>query len=73
MKRFADVSEGADLVLVADGVNSAMRAELADRFQPSIDYRPNRFVWLGTTKPPEAVTFYFNESEHGLLQVHADP
>ncbi len=71
VKRFADVAEGADLVLVADGVNSAIRAELADRFEPSIDYRPNRFVWLGTDKPFEAFTFYFNETEHGLFQVHA--
>jgi hypothetical protein len=28
-------------------------------------------VWLGTTKPFEAFTFYFNETEHGLFQVHA--
>jgi anthraniloyl-CoA monooxygenase len=70
IKRVADVGE-ADLVLVADGVNSLIRAELADRFHPSIDFRPNRFVWLGTTKPFEAFTFYFKETEHGLFQVHA--
>ena len=71
VRRFADVAEGADLVLVADGVNSLMRAELADRFGPSLDFRPNRFVWLGTDKPFEAFTFYFNETKHGLFQVHA--
>jgi anthraniloyl-CoA monooxygenase len=71
VKRFADVAEGADLVLVADGVNSAIRAELKDQLGPTIDFRPNRFVWLGTTKPFEAFTFYFNETEHGLFQVHA--
>lgn len=70
IKRFADVGE-ADLVLVADGVNSVIRAELADRFRPGVDFRPNRFVWLGTTKPFEAFTFYFNETDHGLFQVHA--
>jgi anthraniloyl-CoA monooxygenase len=61
IKRIAEVGE-ADLVLVADGVNSVIRAELAEDFRPSIDFRPNRFVWLGTTKPFEAFTFYFNES-----------
>ena len=70
IKRLADAGE-ADLILVADGVNSAIRAELADKFRPQIDFRPNRFVWLGTTKPFEAFTFYFNETEHGLFQVHA--
>lgn len=70
VKRFADVAE-ADLVLVADGANSIIRGELAEHFGPTIDFRPNRFVWLGTTKPFEAFTFYFNETEHGLFQVHA--
>lgn len=70
VKKLADVGP-ADLVLVADGVNSVIRAELAEELGPSIDFRPNRFVWLGTTKPFEAFTFYFNETEHGLFQVHA--
>jgi anthraniloyl-CoA monooxygenase len=61
----------ADLVLAADGVNSATRARFADRFLPSIDQRPNRFVWLGTTRPFPAFTFYFDENEHGLFRVHA--
>ncbi|MEZ4314487.1 MAG: bifunctional salicylyl-CoA 5-hydroxylase/oxidoreductase [Polyangiaceae bacterium] len=66
----ADVGE-ADLILVADGVNSVIRKELEAQFRPSLDFRPNRFVWLGTTKPFEAFTFYFNRTEHGLFQVHA--
>ena len=63
--------EGADLVLAADGVNSAMRERYADAFGPDIDLRPNRFVWLGTTKPFPAFTFHFRETEHGLWRVHA--
>ena len=61
----------ADLVLAADGVNSGMRARYADAFGPGIDIRPNRFVWLGTTKPFPAFTFHFLETEHGLWRVHA--
>ena len=61
----------ADLVIGADGVNSALRAHLADAFEPQIDLRPNRFVWLGTTRPFPAFTFYFREDEHGLWRVHA--
>ena len=60
-----------DLVLAADGVNSAIRAQYADRFAPEIDWRPNRFVWLGTTFPFQAFTFYFKNNEHGLWRVHA--
>lgn len=66
-----DAYAGADLVLAADGVNSRMRDRYADAFGPRVDLRPNRFVWLGTTKPFPAFTFYFRETEHGLWRVHA--
>jgi len=61
----------ADLVVGADGFNSIVRATYADHFQPSMDERPNRFVWLGTTRPFPAFTFYFKRDQHGLWRVHA--
>ncbi|MGE5176293.1 MAG: bifunctional salicylyl-CoA 5-hydroxylase/oxidoreductase [Hyphomicrobiales bacterium] len=61
----------ADLVFAADGVNSAIRERYRDRFRPAIDVRPNRFVWLGTTKPFPAFTFYFKNDANGLWRVHA--
>ncbi|MDE2720074.1 bifunctional salicylyl-CoA 5-hydroxylase/oxidoreductase [Candidatus Palauibacter polyketidifaciens] len=61
----------ADLVLAADGVNSRMRDRYARAFGPRVDLRPNRFVWLGTTKPFPAFTFHFRETTHGLWRVHA--
>lgn len=61
----------SDLVVVADGVNSAIRTRHAEGFGPEIDWRTNRFVWLGTTFPYSAFTFVFKESEHGLWRVHA--
>jgi anthraniloyl-CoA monooxygenase len=61
----------ADLVLGADGVNSSVRSRFAEHFQPQIDWRPNKFVWLGTTFPYPAFTFLFKESPHGLWRVHA--
>jgi 2-polyprenyl-6-methoxyphenol hydroxylase-like FAD-dependent oxidoreductase len=67
LERYAE----ADLLLAADGANSWVRARHADRFGPRIDWRPNRFVWLGTTFPFPAFTFIFKEDEHGLWRVHA--
>jgi len=61
----------ADLVVGADGANSTLRRLLGDGIQTAIDLRPNRFVWLGTTKPFPAFTFYFKCNEHGLWRVHA--
>jgi anthraniloyl-CoA monooxygenase len=60
----------ADLVLGADGVNSRVRERYAEHFKPAVDVRPNKFVWLGTTKPFPAFTFYFKRSPHGLWRVH---
>jgi anthraniloyl-CoA monooxygenase len=64
---FAD----ADLVVGGDGANSTVRRLLEDRIETAIDVRPNRFVWLGTTKPFPAFTFYFKRDKHGLWRVHA--
>src|SRR5216117_96520 len=61
----------ADLVLAADGVNSVVRSRYAEHFRPHVDWRPNQFVWLGTTFPYPAFTFVFKESAHGLWRVHA--
>ena len=71
----ADPAEfgSADLVLGADGVNSLVRQTYAEHFRPELDWRQCRFSWLGTTKPLQAFTFIFTESEHGLFQVHAYP
>src|SRR5690606_32200229 len=65
------IAEGADLVVGSDGVNSTVRRLLEGRVRTEIDLRPNRFVWLGTTKPFPAFTFYFRRNEHGLFRVHA--
>src|SRR2546428_410374 len=66
-----DAYADADLVLAADGVNSFIRSRYAEHFRPQIDWRGNKFVWLGTTFPYPAFTFVFKESEHGLWRVHA--
>ncbi len=67
VKQMSDV----DLVVAADGANSMLREQHAADFQPVIDWRPNRFVWLGTTRPFPAFTFYFKHDGHGLWRVHA--
>ena len=66
-----DAFLGADLVVAADGFNSVVRGRFADRFEPTVDWRPNRYVWLGTTRRFPAFTFYFKRDQHGLWRVHA--
>jgi anthraniloyl-CoA monooxygenase len=61
----------ADLVVACDGVKSRIRERHADVFRPSVDIRKARYIWLGTKKTFDAFTFYFEENEHGMFQVHA--
>ncbi|MGX9219946.1 bifunctional salicylyl-CoA 5-hydroxylase/oxidoreductase [Massilia varians] len=61
----------ADLVVACDGVNSAIRTRYAEVFQPEVERRHCRFVWLGTRKRFDAFTFAFEETEHGWFQAHA--
>jgi anthraniloyl-CoA monooxygenase len=66
-----DAAIEADLVVVADGVNSAWRERFRDAFGPRIDWRPNRFTWMGSTTPLPAFTFIFRDTAHGVWNVHA--
>lgn len=66
--RFAD----ADLVVVADGLNSKIRNAHLDEFECDIDVRPNKFVWLGTHQTfRDAFTFIFEETAAGWIWAHA--
>lgn len=60
-----------DLVVVADGVRSAIRE--SGNFGTTVDVRECRYMWLATSKVFEAFTFIVDEHDFGVLQVHAYP
>ena len=66
LEEFAD----SDLVVVADGLNSKIRSRYAEHFQPTVDLRPNKFTWLGSTKPLDAFKYFFRETPQGVLLAH---
>lgn len=59
-----------DLVVGADGINSRIREGDRERFAPEVDLRPNRFVWMGSTRPFDAFTFFFKQTPHGVFIAH---
>ena len=63
--------EDADLIIAADGVNSKTRERHARVFEPDLDRRKCRYIWLGTTQKFNAFTFAFERTEHGWFQMHA--
>ena len=62
-----DIS-GYDLVVAADGANSAVR-RMRD-FGTHITHFTNKFAWYGTPKRFEKLTHTFLENEHGRFNVH---
>ena len=59
-----------DLVVGADGSNSSMRQKFAAELKPTVELRPNKFAWMGSTRPFDAFTFFFRETEHGIFIAH---
>ncbi|MDQ5847925.1 MAG: bifunctional salicylyl-CoA 5-hydroxylase/oxidoreductase, partial [Pseudomonadota bacterium] len=66
LEEFAD----ADLIVVADGINSRIREKHKDHFRTSVDLRPNKFTWLGSTRPLDAFKYFFRETPEGLIVAH---
>jgi anthraniloyl-CoA monooxygenase len=64
--RFAD----CDLVVVAEGVNSPIRAAHADAFGVRAVETRNKFCWLGSSRPLDAFTFFFVKTDRGHFCAH---
>ena len=62
-----------DLVVAADGLNSAIRTKGAEVFRPSLDRRRNKYIWLGTDLVFEAFQFFVRQTEWGTMQIHGYP
>jgi len=69
----AELSRTHDLVVAADGVNSTVRGRYADTFQPTLDIRHCKYMWLGTDKVFDAFKFYIRQTPYGVMQIHGYP
>ena len=61
----------ADIIIASDGIGSQIRTQFASEFGTKIELKKNRFVWLGSTKPLDAFTYFFRNTEHGLIVAHS--
>lgn len=60
-----------DLLVAADGVNSTARKQYSNHFLPSLDVRPNRYIWYGTNKLFHGLTLTFRQNEAGVFAAHS--
>ncbi|MGL2967136.1 bifunctional salicylyl-CoA 5-hydroxylase/oxidoreductase [Flavobacterium sp. XGLA_31] len=62
--------QDADIILAADGIASSIRTQYEAAFGTKITLKKNRFVWLGSTKPLDAFTYFFRTTPHGTIVAH---
>lgn len=67
LSQFAD----SDIILATDGIGSAIRTQYQKEFGTKIELKKNRFVWLGSTKPLDAFTYFFRNTPHGTIVAHS--
>ncbi len=60
-----------DLLVAADGVNSTARKHYSRQFDPSLDVRPNHYIWYGTNYLFHGLTLTFRENEDGVFAAHS--
>jgi len=64
---------GADLVVAADGINSAIRTRFAEYFRPDLELGKCRYMWFGADRSYEAFVKAFERTEHGWFEAHVYP
>jgi anthraniloyl-CoA monooxygenase len=68
-----ELAAGCDLVVAADGANSALRARRAAVLAPRLETRRCKYMWLGTDLVFDAFKFYIEQTPYGVMQIHGYP
>ncbi len=68
-----ELAASHDLVVAADGANSAIRAARTAAFRSEFDVRNCKYMWLGTDLVFDAFKFYVEQTPFGVMQVHGYP
>jgi anthraniloyl-CoA monooxygenase len=60
----------SDYIIAADGINSAIRERSSVDFGTQTILQRNKFVWLGSTRPLDAFTYFFRTTRYGAFVAH---
>jgi salicyloyl-CoA 5-hydroxylase len=69
----AVLMERYDLVVGADGANSAVRRLFEAELEPSVTVASAKFIWLATTTLFDGLTFIHERGPDGVFAVHGYP
>lgn len=60
----------SDIIVACDGIGSGIRSQFQNEFGTKIQLKSNRFVWMGSTKPLDAFTYFFRSTPFGMIVAH---
>lgn len=60
----------SDVIVACDGIGSAIRGQFEADFGTKIQLKKNKFVWMGSTKPLDAFTYFFKDTPNGVFVAH---
>lgn len=66
---FTELGE-ADLIVGANGAFSWIRTGNERKFGTTTEWRPNKFIWYGTSKAFNSLTLTFRETDAGVFCAH---
>ena len=66
LSQFSD----SDIIVACDGISSSIRTHYQSEFGTKILLMKNRFVWMGSTKPLDAFTYFFRTTPFGTIVAH---
>ncbi len=66
LSQFSD----SDIIVAADGINSGIREQFTEDFGTEVQMKSNRFVWMGSTRPLDAFTYFFRSTPYGTFVAH---
>lgn len=66
LSQFSD----SDVIVACDGISSQIRTQFESDFGTKVELKKNKFVWMGSTKPLDAFTYFFKETKLGAFAAH---
>ena len=65
-----DDVKDADLIVGANGAFSWVRTQNEDKFGTVTDWRPNKFIWYGTSQVFDSLSLTFRDTPNGVFCAH---
>lgn len=60
----------SDVIVASDGINSGIREKFESDFVTKTVLQKNKFVWMGSTRPLDAFTYFFKNTPYGAFVAH---